>query len=63
MRRTCSRAADLFDNADQSLVSAKFCPAVPEKLAKKYLDQPDQLAAGIKMLAAGGEATRRTLSN
>jgi hypothetical protein len=43
---------DLFDNAEQSLVSAKLYPGrVPEKLLASLLDEMDKTANGIKGFA------------
>lgn len=47
--------ADLFDHADQSLVTAKvYPPRVPAKLAAEALDQIDQAAAQMKQFVGLG---------
>ena len=47
--------ADLFDNADQSLVTVKFYPdRFPEKLLKGLLQDLDNTVNGIKGFAAAG---------
>jgi hypothetical protein len=46
--------ADLFDNADRSLFTAKLYPGrFPEKLLKSWLDEMDMTAAGLKQFMAG----------
>src|SRR5262245_25392671 len=46
---------DLFDNAEQSLVSAKLYPGrVPEKLVKDLLDELDNTANALKGLVGAG---------